>query len=84
VDGLNPTSQPWAIVRSAKRLGAHGWCLPQRRRCRPDRLGGKVPAGASANLPVAKVINLTARVEQLKDEGYRVVGLAEEGTVKAP
>ena len=39
----------------------------------------KVAAGALEHLPVARVVNLNRSLETLKDAGYRVVGLAEEG-----
>jgi 23S rRNA (guanosine2251-2'-O)-methyltransferase len=38
-----------------------------------------VAAGALEHLPVARVVNLNRSLESLKDAGYRVVGLAEEG-----
>ena len=41
----------------------------------------KVAAGALENLPVARVVNLNRSLEALKEEGYRVIGLAGEGSV---
>jgi 23S rRNA (guanosine2251-2'-O)-methyltransferase len=41
----------------------------------------KVAAGALEHLPVARVVNLNRALDTLKREGYRVVGLAGEGTV---
>jgi 23S rRNA (guanosine2251-2'-O)-methyltransferase len=41
----------------------------------------KVAAGALEHLPVARVVNLNRALDALKQEGYRVVGLAEEGSV---
>jgi 23S rRNA (guanosine2251-2'-O)-methyltransferase len=41
----------------------------------------KVAAGALEHLPVARVVNLNRSLDQLKQEGYRVIGLAGEGTV---
>jgi 23S rRNA (guanosine2251-2'-O)-methyltransferase len=38
-----------------------------------------VAAGALENLPVARVVNLNRSLDALKQEGYRVVGLAAEG-----
>ncbi|WP_259722935.1 23S rRNA (guanosine(2251)-2'-O)-methyltransferase RlmB [Synechococcus sp. CS-603] len=81
VDGLTDPHNLGAIVRSAEALGAHGLVLPQRRNAGLTGSVAKVAAGALEHLPVAKVINLNRSLEQLKDEGYRVVGLAEEGTV---
>jgi 23S rRNA (guanosine2251-2'-O)-methyltransferase len=81
VDGLTDPHNLGAIVRSAEALGAHGLVLPQRRNAGLTGSVAKVAAGALEHLPVAKVVNLNRSLEQLKDEGYRVVGLAEEGTV---
>jgi 23S rRNA (guanosine2251-2'-O)-methyltransferase len=81
VDGLTDPHNLGAIVRSAEALGAHGLVLPQRRNAGLTGSVAKVAAGALEHLPVARVVNLNRAIEQLKDEGYRVVGLAEEGTV---
>ncbi len=81
VDGLTDPHNLGAIVRSAEALGAHGLVLPQRRNAGLTGSVAKVAAGALEHLPVARVVNLNRSLEQLKEEGYRVVGLAEEGTV---
>jgi 23S rRNA (guanosine2251-2'-O)-methyltransferase len=41
----------------------------------------KVAAGALEHLPVARVVNLNRALDALKQEGYRVVGLAAEGAL---
>ncbi|MBC1261002.1 23S rRNA (guanosine(2251)-2'-O)-methyltransferase RlmB [Synechococcus sp. BSF8S] len=81
VDGLTDPHNLGAIVRSAEALGAHGLVLPQRRNAGLTGSVAKVAAGALEHLPVARVVNLNRSIEQLKDAGYRVVGLAEEGNV---
>jgi 23S rRNA (guanosine2251-2'-O)-methyltransferase len=68
-------------VRSAEALGAHGLVLPQRRSAGLTGSVAKVAAGALEHLPVARVVNLNRALDTLKREGYRVVGLAGEGTV---
>jgi 23S rRNA (guanosine2251-2'-O)-methyltransferase len=55
--------------------------LPQRRNAGLTGSVAKVAAGALEHLPVARVVNLNRSLEALKVEGYRVVGLAAEGTV---
>lgn len=55
--------------------------LPQRRNAGLTGSVAKVAAGALEHLPVARVVNLNRSLDTLKQEGYRVVGLAEEGTV---
>jgi 23S rRNA (guanosine2251-2'-O)-methyltransferase len=81
VDGLTDPQNLGAIVRSAEALGAHGMVLPQRRNAGLTGSVAKVAAGALEHLPVARVVNLNRSLDTLKQEGYRVVGLAEEGSV---
>ncbi len=81
VDGLTDPQNLGAIVRSAEALGAHGMVLPQRRNAGLTGSVAKVAAGALEHLPVARVVNLNRSLETLKEEGYRVIGLAEEGNV---
>jgi len=81
VDGLTDPHNLGAIVRSAESLGAHGLVLPQRRTAGLTGTVAKVAAGALEHLPVARVVNLNRALDSLKQEGYRVIGLAEEGTV---
>ena len=81
VDGLTDPHNLGAIVRSAEALGAHGLVLPQRRSAGLTGSVAKVAAGALEHLPVARVVNLNRALDTLKQEGYRVVGLAAEGTV---
>ncbi len=79
LDGLKDPQNLGAIVRSAEALGAHGLVLPQRRSAGLTGSVAKVAAGALEHLPVARVVNLNRSLEKLKQEGYRVIGLAEEG-----
>ena len=81
VDGLTDPQNLGAIARSAEALGAHGLVLPQRRNAGLTGSVAKVAAGALEHLPVARVVNLNRSLEALKQEGYRVIGLAAEGTV---
>ncbi|MEB3265991.1 MAG: 23S rRNA (guanosine(2251)-2'-O)-methyltransferase RlmB [Cyanobacteriota bacterium] len=81
LDGLTDPQNLGAIVRSAEALGAHGLVLPQRRSAGLTGSVAKVAAGALEHLPVARVVNLNRALDALKQEGYRVVGLAGEGTV---
>ena len=81
VDGLTDPQNLGAIVRSAEALGAQGLVLPQRRSAGLTGTVAKVAAGALEHLPVARVVNLNRALDALKQEGYRVVGLAAEGAV---
>ena len=79
LDGLTDPQNLGAIIRSAEALGAQGLILPQRRSAGLTGSVAKVAAGALEHLPVARVVNLNRSLEKLKDEGYTIVGLAEEG-----
>ena len=81
IDGLTDPHNLGAIVRSAEALGAHGMVLPQRRCAGLTGSVAKVAAGALEHLPVARVVNLNRALDTLKQEGYRVVGLAAEGNL---
>jgi len=81
LDGITDPHNLGAIARSAEALGAHGLVLPQRRSAGLTGSVAKVAAGALEHLPVARVVNLNRALEALKDEGYRLVGLAAEGSV---
>ena len=79
LDGLTDPQNLGAIIRSAEALGAQGLIIPQRRSAGLTGSVAKVAAGALEHLPVARVVNLNRSIEKLKEEGYTVVGLAEEG-----
>ena len=79
LDGLTDPHNLGAIIRSAEALGAHGLVLPQRRSAGLTGSVAKVAAGALEHLPVARVVNLNRSLVKLKDQGYKVIGLAEEG-----
>ena len=79
LDGLTDPQNLGAIIRSAEALGAHGLILPQRRSAGLTGSVAKVAAGALEHLPVARVVNLNRSLEKLKNVGYTVLGLAEEG-----
>ena len=79
LDGLTDPQNLGSIVRSAEALGAHGMVLPQRRSAGITGSVAKVAAGALEHLPVARVVNLNRSLEELKEAGYTVIGLAGEG-----
>jgi 23S rRNA (guanosine2251-2'-O)-methyltransferase len=81
LDGITDPHNLGAIARSAEALGAHGLVLPQRRSAGLTGSVAKVAAGALEHLPVARVVNLNRALDSLRQEGYRVVGLAAEGSV---
>jgi len=58
-----------AIIRTAHQAGAHGVIIPKRRAVGLTATVAKVSAGALNYLPVAKVTNLAAVIDELKEKG---------------
>lgn len=68
-----------AIIRSAEAAGAHGVIIPKRRSAALTAVVEKASAGATSYLPVARVPNIPACLENLKKEGLWVYGTALRG-----
>jgi len=79
LDGVEDPHNLGAIVRTALAAGAHGVVIPERRAAGLTDTVARASAGASAHLPIAKVTNLARTMEELKEAGYWLVGLDEEG-----
>ena len=69
-----------ALIRSAEAAGAHGIIIPKRRAVGLTYAVGKASAGAVEYLPVARVSNLTAAIEELKERGVWVYAADMDGT----
>ena len=69
-----------AILRTAECAGAHGVIIPKRRSAGLTAIVAKTSAGAVSYMPVARVANLPATLEELKKKGVWVYGTAAEGT----
>ena len=69
-----------AIIRTAECAGAHGVVIPTRRSAGLTSIVAKTSAGAVSYVPVARVPNIPALLEQLQKEGVWVFGTAAEGT----
>lgn len=69
-----------AIIRSAECVGAHGVVIPRRRSAGLTAVVGKTSAGAAEHLPVARVANISAALQELKDRGLWVYGAAADGS----
>ena len=69
-----------AILRTAECAGAHGVIIPKRRSAGLTAIVGKTSAGAVSYMPVARVANLPATLEELKKKGVWVYGTTAEGT----
>ncbi|ADU22501.1 MULTISPECIES: 23S rRNA (guanosine(2251)-2'-O)-methyltransferase RlmB [Ruminococcus] len=63
-----------AIIRTAEAAGAHGIIIPKRRSASLNHTVFKTSAGAASWLPVARVPNLAAAVDDLKKQGIWIYG----------
>jgi 23S rRNA (guanosine2251-2'-O)-methyltransferase len=63
-----------AIIRTAEAAGAHGIIIPKRRSASLNHTVFKTSAGAASWLPVARVPNLPAAVDELKKSGIWIYG----------
>ena len=79
-DELSDPHNLGAVIRTAECAGAHGVILPKRRSAGLTAVVAKTSAGAVSHLPVARVANLPALLDQLKREGIWVFGTAADGS----
>lgn len=68
-----------AIIRTAECAGAHGVVIPKHRSAGVTAVVEKTSAGAVEYMPVARVTNLAAALEELQQNGVWVYGTAAEG-----
>jgi len=68
-DGLEDPHNLGAIMRTADAVGAHGIVIPSRRAVGLTETVAKASAGAIEYIPVAKVANMTAAIDELKEAG---------------
>ena len=68
-DEITDSHNLGAIIRSAECAGAHGVIIPKRRSAGLTAVVNKASAGAAEHLPVARVPNLRAALEELKEKG---------------
>ena len=67
--GIEDPHNLGAIIRTANLAGAHGVIIPKRRASGLTAVVAKTSAGALNYTPVAKVTNLAATIEELKEKG---------------
>ena len=82
IDGVTDPHNLGAIARTAEALGAQGIVIPQRRSVGITSTVMKVAAGALETLPVARVVNLSQALEELKQAGFWIYGTAANAADK--
>ena len=78
-DGIQDPHNLGAIIRTAEAAGAHGVIIPKRRSASLTLTVGKTSAGAASWLPVARVANLAAALDTLKEAGVWIYGTDASG-----
>ena len=67
LDGVTDPHNLGAIIRSAECVGAHGVIVPERRSVGLTPAAVKASAGAVEHMKVARVVNLSRTIEELKE-----------------
>ena len=80
LDDIEDPHNLGAIIRTANLAGAHGVIIPKRRAVGLTATVARTSAGALNYTPVAKVTNLSATIEELKEKGMRFVCADMGGT----
>ena len=79
LDNIEDPHNLGAIIRTAEAAGAHGVIIPKRRSASLNATVFKTSAGAASWLPVARVSNLAATIDMLKENGVWIYGTDGEG-----
>jgi len=79
LDGITDPHNVGAIIRSAEAFDCKGIIIPQRRSAGLTGTVYKVAAGALEHLPVSRVVNLNRALEELKKNGFIIIGLSGDG-----
>ena len=79
LDELQDPQNVGALIRTADAAGVHGVLLPQRRSCPLNAVVAKISAGAVEYVPVIKIGNISQTLQELKKQGFWVVGADMDG-----
>ncbi len=81
LDGITDPHNVGAIIRSAEAFDCKGVIIPQRRSAGLTGTVAKVAAGALEHLHVSRVVNLNRALEELKKNGFLVIGLSGDSQI---
>jgi 23S rRNA (guanosine2251-2'-O)-methyltransferase len=79
LDQIEDPQNLGALVRTAECAGVHCVITPKHHAAGITGTVVKASAGATEHIPIAEVTNIVAIIEQLKEAGFWVIGLASEG-----
>ncbi len=80
LDGIEDPQNLGALIRSAECAGAHGVVIPKHHAASVTASVVKASAGATEHMALAEVTNIVRAMEELKEQGYWIVGLDMQGT----
>lgn len=76
LDGITDPHNFGAILRSAAAAGADGVVFPERRSAQVNEAVVRASAGTALRVPLVRVVNLGRALEELKEAGAWIYGLA--------
>jgi 23S rRNA (guanosine2251-2'-O)-methyltransferase len=79
LDGVEDPHNLGAIIRTAHAAGANAVIVPERRAAPLTETVERAAAGALEYLPVARITNVTQTLEKLKERGFWIYGLDDQG-----
>ena len=79
LDGVEDPHNLGAIIRTAEAAGVHGIFIPERRAAGLTSAVAKTSAGALEHMLVARVVNLSRLMEELKRAGLWIYGVEPSG-----
>jgi 23S rRNA (guanosine2251-2'-O)-methyltransferase len=82
LDGIEDPRNLGAILRTADAAGVDGVVRQSRRAAPLDGISAKTSAGAVAHVKVAEVVNIARALDELKEAGLWIVGLAGDAPTR--
>jgi 23S rRNA (guanosine2251-2'-O)-methyltransferase len=79
LDGVEDPHNLGAVIRTSEACGVSAVVVPERHSAPLSATVAKASAGAIAHMPVVRVGNVAATLDQFKKKGVWVVGVDEEG-----
>lgn len=80
LDGVEDPQNLGALLRTANGAGVDGVVSTERRAAPLSGVAAKASAGAAEHVRMARVVNMTRALQQIKAAGIWVLGLDERGT----
>lgn len=80
LDGIEDPHNLGAVLRTAEAAGVHGVFIPERRAAGLTSVVAKVSAGALDHMLVARVVNLSRLIENLKERGIWIYAVEPTAT----